>query len=203
MSSPWEMEIRIPKALSSDLEDTQLLTGKFLTLFFTKSKSRFSVTLRLISFTAMNLSLNPKAFSGPLRFEWFVSDEGSTWELALQYLLARMEIEEFERLLVFNYVAETLTRIGRAKLRRHYEIRPISLGQDLSLVELRWTPAQLGQDVNLRMYAYVDYEKALLIGLCFRQKVIGVTHSDTTRLQNRDIQRAISLASRHIKANRS
>jgi len=151
----------------------------------------------------MNLSLNPKAFSGPLRFEWFVSEEGSTWELALEYLLGQMEIQEFESLLVFNYVAETLTRIGKAKLRRHYEIRPISLGQDLSLVELRWTPAQLGQDVNLRMYAYVDYEEARLIGLCFRQKVIGVTHSDTTRLQNRDIQRAISLASRHIEANRS
>jgi hypothetical protein len=114
-----------------------------------------------------------------------------------------MEIQEFESLLVFNYVAETLTRIGKAKLRRHYEIRPISLGQDLSLVELRWTPAQLGQDVNLRLYAYVDYEQARLFGLCFRQKVIGLTHSETTRLQNRDIQRAISLASRHIEANRS
>jgi hypothetical protein len=37
MSSPLERGIRIPKALSSDLENTQLLTGKFLTPFFTKS----------------------------------------------------------------------------------------------------------------------------------------------------------------------
>ena len=145
----------------------------------------------------MNLSLNPKAFDSPLRFEWFDSEEGGTWQLALDNLLRELGLDRYELILTLNYVAQTLNRIGKEKLRRHFEIRPIAIGEEHSLVELRWSPAQIGRGLNLRLYAYVDFEAACLVGLCFRQKVVGVSPSGTTHLQNIDISRAIDLAKRH------
>jgi hypothetical protein len=145
----------------------------------------------------MNLSLNPNAFPEPLVFEWFASDEGSTWEIALSRLLKDLDLEYLEKELVHDYVAQTLARVGKAKLRRHFEIRPISLGEEHSLVELRWLPRQLSNGPNLRLYAYLDFEGSRLIGLCFRQKIVGQTGLETNQIQNQDILNAIELAIRH------
>jgi hypothetical protein len=148
----------------------------------------------------MNLSLNPKAFSGPLRFEWFVSEEGSTWQIALNRLLSGLALDELEQVLVEDLVGTTLERIGKEKFRRHFEIRPISMGQ--SIVELRWLPHQLARGIHLRLYAYLDVEGGLLLGLCFRQKVIGRNQSETNQNQNQDILRAINLALQHKSQER-
>lgn len=145
----------------------------------------------------MNLSLNPKAFDRPLRFEWFTSEEGETWQLALESLLIGLGLKRYELILTMNYVAQTLNRIGKEKLRRHFEIRPIAIGEEHSLVELRWSPGHIDRGLSLRLYAYVDFEAACLVGLCFRQKVVGASPAETTQLQNIDISRAIDLAKRH------
>lgn len=142
----------------------------------------------------MNMSLNPKAFSGPLRFEWFVSEEGSTWQIALNRLLSDLELDEIERVLVEDLVGVTLGRIGKEKFRRHFEIRPISIGEDQSLVELRWLPQQLIRGMHLRLYAHLDIRGGRLIGLCFKQKTIGKDLAATKLIQNQDIFRAIDLA---------
>jgi hypothetical protein len=146
---------------------------------------------------AVKMSLNPQSFPSSLTFEWFASDEGLTWQAALSRLLGELALDELEQVFVENLVGLTLGRIGKEKFRRHFEIRPISIGQEHSMVELRWLLNQSTGALHLRLYAYLDHEAGRLIGLFFRQKVIGSTTTDTQQSQNQDIFRAIELAIQH------
>lgn len=144
----------------------------------------------------MNLSLNPKAFARPLRFEWFESEEGETWEASLRSLISGLSISWFTTSLVEDRVAETIERIGVKKFQRHLEVRPIAQGADLGLVELRWNFYQLPTNLILRLYCCLVTDRALLVGLCFRRKRILETEAATREAQNRDILEAIGLSKR-------
>jgi hypothetical protein len=111
--------------------------------------------------------------------------------------MGELALSEREQIFVEDLVGLSLGRIGKEKFRRHFEIRPISVGQEHSIVELRWLLHQSPKALHLRLYAYLDIEGGRLIGLCFRQKVIGATTSDTKQSQNQDIFRAIDLAIQH------
>ena len=142
----------------------------------------------------MNLSLNPKAFDRPLRFEWFDSEEGESWDFVLRSLMQEVSESSFEVSFVEDRVAETLEKIGVQKLQRHLEIKPIAQGIDLGLVELRWNFLQLPTNLKLRFYCCLVPDKALLVGLCFRRKRILETKPATKSAQNHDILEAINLA---------
>ena len=148
----------------------------------------------------MNLSLNPKAFPGPLVLEWFASEEGDTWEVSLQRCLKKLSISQPELSFVQDRVAETLELIGLEKLRRHFEIKPIAQAADLGLVELRWDFRQIPEGLKLRLYCSLLPEKSQLVGLCFRPKRILETASQTKSAQNKDILEAIRL-SKKLAAN--
>lgn len=148
----------------------------------------------------MNLSLNPKAFPRPLIFEWFVSEEGDTWEVSLQRCLKGLSVSQPEPSFVEDRVAETLELIGVEKLRRHFEIKPIAQAANLGLVELRWDFRQVPEGLKLRLYCSLLPEKSLLVGLCFRPKRILETASQTKSAQNKDILEAVRL-SKKLAAN--
>lgn len=141
----------------------------------------------------MNLRLDPLAFPEPLRFVWFLSEEGSSWQAALDIQLRKNQIEGLDADLVRSAVEQTITRVGIDKFRRHFDIRPISQGKHQGLVELRWKVEAAGHAYHWRLYATLLTEDSLFVGLCFRQKVITPDDSQTKNFQNQDILHALKL----------
>jgi hypothetical protein len=141
----------------------------------------------------VNLRLDPLAFSEPLRFVWFLSEEGSNWQAALDIQLRKNQIEGLEADMVRAAVEQTISRVGIEKFRRHFDIRPISQGKHQGLIELRWKVEVAGHAYHWRLYATLLTQDSLLVGLCFRQKVIIPDDSQTKYFQNQDILHALKL----------
>ena len=141
----------------------------------------------------MNLRLDPLAFPEPLRFVWFLSEEGSSWQVALDSQLRKNQIEGLDADLVRSAVEQTISRVGIDKFRRHFDIRSISQGKHQGLVELRWKVEAAGHAYHWRLYATLLTEDSLFVGLCFRQKVITPDDSQTKNFQNQDILHALKL----------
>lgn len=139
------------------------------------------------------MRLDPLAFPEPLRFVWFLSEEGSSWQSALDIQLRKNQIEGLDADLVKSAVEQTISRVGIEKFRRHFDIRPISLGQHRGLIELRWKVEAAGHAYHWRLYASLLTQDSLLVGLCFRQKVITPDDSQTKNFQNQDILHALKL----------
>ena len=139
------------------------------------------------------MRLDPLAFPEPLRFVWFLSEEGSSWQAALDIQLRKNQIEGLDADLVRSAVEQTISRVGIDKFRRNFDIRPISQGKHQGLIELRWKIEAAGHAYHWRLYASLLTQDSLLVGLCFRQKVITPDDSQTKNFQNQDILHALKL----------
>jgi len=142
----------------------------------------------------MRQIVNPSSFSEPPRFKWYASSEGRDWQAGLQRALLHQELTTWQTALIRAAVRETLRRIGIDRFRRHYEIRNVLLHRELRLIEIKWRFSNSIGPMYLRLYSALRDQGVLVVGLCFREKLIRANSHDTRAMQNQDIDHAAVLA---------
>lgn len=147
-------------------------------------------------------NLDPKRFQGALRFVWFASGEGRDLDEALEIFSRRQALEARRASDLKAAVKSTVARVGSSKFERHFEIKRIVSFGEIRLFELRWRISE-SPPLLLRLYFTLDADKSLVVGLCFREKLLLESVANTRFSQQRDMESAADLARVYWKNNES
>lgn len=140
----------------------------------------------------MRASLATSGENAHLELFWCRSSEGLTWQEGLRTQFPEMNQSDFQLALIEGAVLATLKRFEAGLLKQRQDVRPISLGDQENLFELRWQFAFDGELNRLRMYFVENALRACAV--CFRLKMVLETNELTRLKQNMHIAQAKELA---------
>ena len=140
----------------------------------------------------MRASLTASGEHAHLELFWCRSSEGLTWQEGLWKQFPEMSQSDFQLALIEGAVLASLKRLEAGLLKQRQDVRPISLGDQENLFELRWQFAINGELKRLRMYFVENALRAFAV--CFRLKMVLETNEQTRLKQNMDIAQARELA---------